>query len=97
MVRHRLPVIAVVGNDACWTQIARGQREMLKDDVATVLRRSDYDRVAEGYGGVGIRIERRDEVVPALEEAKRAALAGRPVVINALIGETTFRAGSLSM
>src|SRR5699024_656515 len=23
MVRHKLPVMAVVGNDACWTQIAR--------------------------------------------------------------------------
>lgn len=24
-VRHKLPVIAIIGNDACWTQIAREQ------------------------------------------------------------------------
>ena len=32
-VRHRIPVIAVVGNDAGWTQIAREQVKMLHDDV----------------------------------------------------------------
>jgi acetolactate synthase-like protein len=29
-VRHQLPVISVIGNDACWTQIARDQVEFLK-------------------------------------------------------------------
>ena len=38
--RHDIPVIAVVGNDAGWTQIAREQVKMLHDDVATVLARS---------------------------------------------------------
>ncbi len=37
-VRHGIPVIAVVGNDAGWTQIAREQVKMLGDDVGTVLR-----------------------------------------------------------
>jgi thiamine pyrophosphate-dependent acetolactate synthase large subunit-like protein len=44
----------VVGNDAGWTQIAREQVKMLKDDVATVLARSDYHRVAEGFGAEGL-------------------------------------------
>ena len=47
-VRHHLAVIAVVGNDASWAQIARDQVELLGDDVGTVLRRTDYHRVAEG-------------------------------------------------
>ncbi|MDH5245740.1 MAG: thiamine pyrophosphate-binding protein, partial [Betaproteobacteria bacterium] len=38
-VRHGVPVIAVVGNDASWAQIAREQVKMLKDDVGTVLAR----------------------------------------------------------
>jgi len=41
LVRHRVPVIAVVGNDASWSQIAREQVKMLHDDVATVLARTD--------------------------------------------------------
>ena len=52
--RHGIPVVAVVGNDAGWTQIAREQVEILKDDVGVVLARTDYHKVAEGYGGVGL-------------------------------------------
>ena len=36
-VRHGMRRIAVVGNDASWTQIAREQVEVLEDDVGTVL------------------------------------------------------------
>jgi acetolactate synthase-1/2/3 large subunit len=96
-VRHGLPVIAVVGNDAGWTQIAREQVEVLGDDVGTVLARTDYHAVAEGYGGAGLLVERPEQVRPALEEAQRLAAAGRPVVINVLLGKTDFRKGSISM
>ena len=96
-VRHNLPVIAVVGNDACWTQIARGQREMLKDDVGTALRHSDYHCVIEGYGGKGFRIDNREEVEGVLAQAKTEARNGVPILVNALIGATDFRSGSISM
>ena len=96
-VRLGMSVIAVVGNDAGWTQIARGQVEMLGDDVGTTLRRTDYHKVASGYGGLGIKVSKPDEVVPALVRAKNAAAKGRPVLINVLIDPTDFRAGSISM
>jgi len=95
--RQGLPVIAVVGNDGGWTQIAREQVEVLGDDVATVLSRADYHRVAEGYGARGIKVERPEEVRPAIAEALSASRAGSPVLINALIGRTGFRKGSISM
>jgi acetolactate synthase-1/2/3 large subunit len=96
-VRHGIPVIAVVGNDASWAQIARDQVVMLGDDVGTVLRRTDYHRVAEGYGGVGLLLDKQEAIEDVLMAAKREAAAGRPVLINALIGKTDFRKGSLSM
>jgi acetolactate synthase-1/2/3 large subunit len=96
-VRHGLGVIAVVGNDASWAQIAREQVEILEDDVGTVLRRTDYHRVAEGYGGVGFKIERPEEIDRILAAAKAEARKGRPVLINALLGKTDFRKGSISM
>ncbi len=74
--RHGLPIIAVVGNDAGWTQIAREQVEILGDDCGTVLARTDYHRVAEGYGGKGLVIKSHAEVEPALAEAKRLAREG---------------------
>jgi thiamine pyrophosphate-dependent acetolactate synthase large subunit-like protein len=96
-VRHGLPVIAVVGNDGAWSQIARGQVDMLRDDVGTVLRRTEYQLVAEGYGGCGLKITRPEEVAPTLREAQAIARSGRPVLVNALIGTTDFRAGSISI
>jgi thiamine pyrophosphate-dependent acetolactate synthase large subunit-like protein len=95
--RHGIPVIAVVGNDAGWTQIAREQIEILKDDVGVVLARSDYHKVAEGYGGRGLVIERDSDVRAVLEEALAIARAGQPVLVNAHLAKTEFRKGSISM
>jgi len=96
-VRHGLPVIAVVGNDAGWTQIARDQVAVLKDDVGTVLRHTDYHVVAEGFGAAGILVEREDQIDAAIEQARKLAGAGRPVLLNVIISPTDFRKGSLSV
>jgi thiamine pyrophosphate-dependent acetolactate synthase large subunit-like protein len=96
-VRHGIPVIAVVGNDAGWTQIAREQVKMLHDDVATVLARTDYHAVAAGFGAEGILVKRLSEVPAALAQARAIAKQGRPVLVNVWLDKTAFREGSLSM
>ena len=96
-VRHGLPVISLVGNDAGWTQIAREQVEILGDDVGTTLLRTDYHRVAEGYGGTGLLLDRPEAAAETLRAAQQAAARGEPVVINAQVGATDFRKGSISM
>jgi acetolactate synthase-1/2/3 large subunit len=95
--RHGVPVIALVGNDAGWTQIAREQVEILGDDCATVLARTAYHEVAEGYGGRGLLLERPEDIRGVLEEAQGLAREGTPVLINAMLGKTDFRKGSISM
>jgi len=96
-VRHNVPVIAVVGNDACWSQIARDQIEILKDDVGCMLVHSDYDVAAKGYGGEGKRVNNINDFEETVKEAKNAAKNGKPFLINAIIGKTDFRKGSISM
>jgi acetolactate synthase-1/2/3 large subunit len=96
-VRHGVPVIAVVGNDASWAQIAREQVKMLHDDVGTVLARTDYHRVAEGFGAAGIVVRHADEVKPALERARDLARGGTPVLVNVWLDRSEFREGSLSI
>ena len=95
--RHRIGVIAVVGNDAAWMQIARDQVDLLGDDVGCTLARTDYHRAAEGLGAVGLLVTTIEELGPALEQAKRHAAAGSPVLVNVHLGRTDFRKGSLSM
>lgn len=96
-VRHGVPVIAVVGNDAGWTQIAREQVKMLDDDVGTVLARTDYHAVAAGFGAHGILVKHTSELARALTEARDVARQGRPVLLNVWLDKTAFREGSLSM
>ena len=98
--RHNLPVIALVGNDACWTQIAREQVPLFKSSVACNLDFSDYEVVARGFGGVGLKLDRNssdDKIDEVMKEAIRLSRDGAPVLINALIGKSNFREGSLSV
>jgi acetolactate synthase-1/2/3 large subunit len=96
-VRHGVPVIAVVGNDASWAQIAREQVKMLNDDVGTVLARSDYHAVVQGFGAAGLVIRNVGEVEPVLQQAREIARGGRPVLVNVWLDRTDFREGSISM
>jgi len=96
-VRHGLPVTAIVGNDACWTQIARDQIPMLGDDVATMLNKTDYDQVVEGWGGKGFLLKDIGQAEQVLDDAIKATRAGQPSLVNVHIAATDFRKGSLSM
>lgn len=96
-VRHGIALIGIVGNDASWMQIAREQVEILKDDVGTVLQRTAYHHVVEGFGAQGFLVQDEDALRPTLQKARHAAAAGKAVLINTLLGKTEFRKGSISM
>jgi acetolactate synthase-1/2/3 large subunit len=96
-VRHGIPVIAVVGNDASWSQIAREQVKMLGDDVGTVLARTAYHEVAKGFGAEGLEIRDDAETATVLARARALAATGRPVLVNVQLGASAFREGSISM
>ncbi len=95
--RHGVAVNALVGNDGGWTQIERDQVPILGDDVACRLTQMDYEVVARGCGGHGIRVDDEADVPAALSEAVERSRAGEPALVNALIGKTDFRKGSISM
>jgi thiamine pyrophosphate-dependent acetolactate synthase large subunit-like protein len=95
--RFNLPVISVIGNDACWSQIARDQVDFLKSDCAMKLAYSDYQLVSKAFGGEGVRVDTLEAFKAAVIEAKRLSREGTPYVINAIIGKTDFRKGSISM
>jgi acetolactate synthase-1/2/3 large subunit len=95
--RHDIAIIAVVGNDAGWTQIAREQIEMLHDDVGVTLAHTDYHRVAEGFGTAGLHVDDPELVPEVLQHARQLAASGKPVLVNAILGKTDFRKGSISM
>jgi len=96
-VRLKIPVIAVIGNDACWSQMYRDQVRLLGDSVATELAYTAYEQVANGFGAVGILVQEASQVVPALVRAKELNKNGQSVLINVWISKSSFREGAISL
>lgn len=94
--RQGLPFVAVVGNDAAWSQIRRGQVQMYGTQraVATTLSRARYDQAVEALGGWGAWVDRPDALAPAL---RQALASGRPALVNVAIQPGDFRAGAISI
>ena len=97
-VKHKCPIIALIGNDAAWTQIEREQVPMFNSDVSCALKYLEYDSVARGYGADGVTIkDPKENLRKVLEDVRRKHGEGVPMVINAMIGRTNFREGSISV
>lgn len=96
MVRQKITVVGVIGNDAGWTQIRRGQVQLYGEEraVATGLSHTRYDRVVEALGGHGEYVERPEQIRPALE---RALGAGKPALVNIKLGSSDFRKDAISI
>jgi acetolactate synthase-1/2/3 large subunit len=95
-IRQKINVVGVLGNDAGWTQILRGQEQMYGRErlVATRLDYTRYDRVVEALGGHGEYVERPQDIRPAVE---RALGAGKPALVNIKIGKSDFRKDAISI
>merc|ERR1712232_14340 len=95
--RFGLNVIALVGNDAMWGQIERDQTNWFGSPVSCELDYTAYEVVAKGYGGIGLTVADGSKVAETLQCAQQQACdTGKPVLVNALIGRSDFREGSIS-
>ena len=96
MARQGIPVVAVIGNDAGWTQIRRGQIEIYGPEraVATGLEYTRYEKVVEACGGFGAYVEKIEELGPALDKAFASKV---PSCVNVKIAKSDFRKGAISV
>ena len=79
-VRHKLPVVIIVGNDAGWGLEREFQSaEGATPTVACELRATRYDIIMQGFGGGGETVDSIDQLRPAVE---RAFASGVPYCIN---------------
>ncbi|HET7420437.1 MAG TPA: acetolactate synthase [Candidatus Dormibacteraeota bacterium] len=82
MVRHRIPVVCVVGNNGIWALEKHPMQSMLGASVAADLGdKTRYDRVVEALGGHGELVERPEDIRPALD---RAFKSGLPACVNVI-------------
>jgi thiamine pyrophosphate-dependent acetolactate synthase large subunit-like protein len=86
LVRHNVPVVAVMGNNGIWALEKHPMEFLYGYSVAAELQpECRYDQVVTALGGHGELVERPDELRPALE---RAFAAGKPALVNVLTDPT---------
>ncbi|MFY1690550.1 acetolactate synthase [Plantactinospora sp. WMMB782] len=82
LVRQKLPVVIVVGNNGIWGLEKHPMRGMYGYDVAADLQPElRYDQVVTALGGAGETVAKAADLGPALE---RAFDAGVPYLVNVL-------------
>jgi acetolactate synthase I/II/III large subunit len=82
MVRHRIPVVCVVGNNGIWALEKHPMLSMLGVSIAADLGHGTrYDKIVEALGGHGELVDRPDRIGPALG---RAFASGLPACINVM-------------
>jgi len=84
-VRHGAKIVVIVSNNAAWN-IERLDQEMNYGGrvVGTTLRHSDYAGMARALGAHGERVEKAEDIAPALKRA----LANAPAVIDVVTSQT---------
>ncbi len=80
LVRHRLPVVMICGNNGIWGLEKHPMRALYGYDVAADLQpRCRYDDVVTALGGAGELVTEPGDVGPAL---RRAFASGVPYLVN---------------
>ena len=84
LARFEMPAVFVVGNDAGWGEIRIPQIGMYGEqgEVATRLAPTPYERLVDVFGGHAERVERPEELAPALD---RALGSGEVAVVNVML------------
>ena len=82
LVRHKLPVTCIVGNNGIWGLEKHPMRALYGYDVAAELQPGiRYDLMMEAFGGKGELVDDPEDLQPAL---KRALDSGEPYLVNVL-------------
>jgi acetolactate synthase I/II/III large subunit len=80
LVRHRLPVVMICGNNGVWGLEKHPMQALYGYDVAADLQpECRYDQVVAALGGAGELVTQPQDIAPAL---RRAFSSGVPYLVN---------------
>jgi acetolactate synthase-1/2/3 large subunit len=85
-VREKIPIITVVMNNSVLG--GYGEHWPVASERYNLNRISgDYAKVAEGLGGYSQKVTQPQDIVPAIEKAKKATEAGQAAFIEVITRE----------
>ena len=80
-VRHKAPVLIVIANNGAWQIEVHDQTVTHGKVVGTKLQFSDHAAMARAFGMYGERVEKPEELGPALDRA----FANRPALLDVVV------------
>jgi acetolactate synthase I/II/III large subunit len=81
LVRHRIPAVMIVGNNAGWALEKHPMRFLYGYDVITDLPPTRYDEIVVALGGGGETVTDAAQIGPAID---RAMASGLPYLVNVM-------------
>lgn len=90
---NKLPILIIIFNNGKYAAMKGGYTRGYPDGVAITndtfhgvnIDPIDYEKLVEPYGFHGEKIEKSDDVLPALERAKAAMADGKSVILNVVL------------
>ncbi len=86
-VRERIPVLSIVLNNSAMGIYSPNSFPTANDLYGTKYTGGDFAKVAEAMGSYNARIEKPEEIVPAIKTATKVIEAGQPAVLEFITKE----------
>jgi thiamine pyrophosphate-dependent acetolactate synthase large subunit-like protein len=82
-VRHRLPIVIVLNDDQALGAEMAQHMQHIGHEIQVAFSPVNYAAMAEAMGGFGIRVERREDIAAAIEDAfGQAAAHNKPAIVQ---------------
>ena len=82
-IRHGIPVVCVISNDSAWGMIKLSEGEKRKEYIAqhghlatTLAHMRAYEKMPEIWGGIGVRVTKTEDIIPAIRAVRDSGLPG---------------------
>ena len=85
-VTNDLPMVVIIMNNGVLGMVRQWQSLFYAQRYSntTLNRKTDYVKIAEAFGGVGLRISSTQDIFPVLREAQSC---GKPVIVDCVISK----------
>jgi len=80
-VREHIPILCIIYNNGVLGGTGRGNR-IASEKCGVNILSGNYSMIAKGLGAYSERIDKPDEIIPALERAKKAMSSGEAVLLE---------------
>ena len=89
-VRQNLPILVVLVNNSVLGGYAKDS-PMASKNYNFTDQSGDYTMIAKGMGGYSEKVEKPDDIIPALQRAKKAVDSGKAALLEIITSEELAR------